>query len=66
VTWLREFASRLSGLFGGRRRDQELAEELRVHIDMETDANLRRGMPTSAVACHSKKRAAQHWWSSEA
>jgi hypothetical protein len=59
VTWLREFASRLSGLFGGRRRDQELAEELRVHIDMETDANLRR-------VCQCKKHAAQHWWSSEA
>jgi predicted permease len=35
----------LNGLFGGRRRDQELADELRVHIELETDANVRRGMP---------------------
>src|SRR5579863_10705102 len=44
MTWLRIFASRIKALFAAPQLDRELAEELRSHIEMETEANLRRGM----------------------
>src|SRR5712692_10291050 len=42
--FLRVWAARLSGLFGRNRRDRELDEELRSHLDMLAGENLRRGM----------------------
>jgi predicted permease len=41
---LREFASRLRGLFWKSRLDRDLDEELRAHLDMLVEENLRRGM----------------------
>ncbi len=41
---LRSFFSRLAGLFAGRSRDRELADELASHLHMHTDDNLRRGL----------------------
>ena len=41
---LREFASRIRGLFGKRRLDQDLDEELRAHLEMLVEENVRRGM----------------------
>jgi predicted permease len=35
---------RLAGLFGGERRERELAEELDSHLQMHIDDNLRAGM----------------------
>ena len=41
---LREFASRVRGLFWKSRLDPDLDEELRTHLDMLVEENLRRGM----------------------
>src|SRR5579872_3889664 len=44
MTWLRVLFSRLSALKGAPTLESDLAEELRSHIEMEIEANLRRGM----------------------
>src|SRR5262245_34310582 len=41
---LREFALRVGGLFGKARLDKELDEELRAHLEMLVEENIRRGM----------------------
>lgn len=41
---LRTLAHRCAALFGTRKRDRDLDEELRSHIDLATEENLRRGM----------------------
>jgi predicted permease len=41
---LRALLLRLAGLFGGRRRDRELADELNAHLQAHVDDNLRAGM----------------------
>src|SRR4030095_275736 len=41
---LREIAARIRGLFRKSRIEQDLDEELRSHVDMLVDENLRRGM----------------------
>jgi predicted permease len=41
---LRTLLSRVAALFGRRRQDEDLDEELRAHIDMAADENLKRGM----------------------
>jgi hypothetical protein len=35
----------LRALAGRRRPEGELDDELRLHVEMETEANQRRGMP---------------------
>ena len=46
---LRRLASRLAGLFGGKRSDSQFAAELESHLQLHTDDNLRAGMtPTEA------------------
>ncbi|MGH9715233.1 MAG: ADOP family duplicated permease [Candidatus Acidiferrales bacterium] len=42
---LRAWLLRLCGLFGKRRRDRELADELESHLQMHIDDNVRSGMP---------------------
>jgi predicted permease len=44
MTWLRVFSARVRAMLDARRLDRELEEELRSHIEMETDANVQRGM----------------------
>jgi hypothetical protein len=41
---LRRMIARLSGVWFGKRRDSDLAEELQLHIDMQTDDNILSGM----------------------
>ena len=41
---IRTFVSRFAALFSGRRLDADLDEELRSHIDLAIEENLRRGM----------------------
>lgn len=43
---LRSFLARLAGLFSGRRRDRELADELESHLQFHIDENLNCGMST--------------------
>jgi predicted permease len=44
MSTLREFASRIRGLFGKDRLDDDLDEELHWHMDMLVEENVRRGM----------------------
>ncbi|MGH7677587.1 MAG: ABC transporter permease, partial [Gemmatimonadaceae bacterium] len=42
---VRSALARLAGAFSGGRADGDLREELAMHVEMETDENIRRGMP---------------------
>jgi predicted permease len=44
MTWLRIFIHRLRGLFLKRKLEQELEDEIRAHLDMQIEDNLRLGM----------------------
>jgi putative ABC transport system permease protein len=44
MAWLRSIVSRVRAFFNGRQLDQELDEELRFCLEMETEENIRRGM----------------------
>ncbi len=54
MTILRVFLARLAGLFRRGKAEHELAEELRTHLEMAIEENLRRGMPLEEA-----RRAAQ-------
>src|SRR5579872_5156957 len=42
---LRRAIERLRGMLCGHTRDRELADEIKSHIQMQTEDNLRAGMP---------------------
>ena len=44
MTWIRVFIHRLRGLFLKRKLEQELEEEIRAHLEMQIEDNLRQGM----------------------
>src|ERR1700674_5169066 len=44
MEWLSIFRSRLRGLFRKQHLDGELDAELRTHLEMLTEENIRRGM----------------------
>jgi putative ABC transport system permease protein len=44
LSWIRVAVTRVAALFSKRRRDLELDEELRAHLDALTEENIRRGM----------------------
>jgi predicted permease len=44
LTWLAVLASRLRGLLGGRRQDEEFDLEVAAHLDILTDEHIRRGL----------------------
>ena len=44
MEFLRILAVRIAALFGTQRRDEELSDELRSHLEMAIELNLRRGM----------------------
>jgi putative ABC transport system permease protein len=44
MRWLRVLLWRMGGMFFHRRREQELADEIRCHLEMQIEENLRRGM----------------------
>jgi putative ABC transport system permease protein len=45
MTWYRVVVERLRSLFRKDRRDADMEEEIRFHIDMETEKHVRRGLP---------------------
>ena len=55
MEWLRIFRARLRGLFSKQQLDGNLDEELRAHLEMLTEDNLRRGM-SPAEARHAARR----------
>ena len=44
MEWLRIFGARLRGLFRKQQLDRELDSELRAHLELLTEENVRRGM----------------------
>jgi predicted permease len=44
MTWLRVFIHRLRGMLWQRRREQELEDEIRSHLEMQIEENVRQGM----------------------
>ena len=44
MAWYHEVGSRLGALVGRERQDRELDEEMRFHLEMETQQNIRAGM----------------------
>ena len=44
MTWLRVLLSRCTALFRNRSLEQELDEEVREHVEMQVEENLRKGM----------------------
>ncbi len=55
MEWLRIFGARLRGLFRKQQLDGELDGELRAHLDMLVEENLRKGM-TPEEARHAARR----------
>src|ERR1043166_240575 len=45
MRWLRVFAARLRALFGREAVIRDIDEEMRLHVELETEANVGRGMP---------------------
>src|SRR5467141_1630065 len=50
MDWLRIFAARLRGLFRKPHLDADLDAELRAHLEMLTEENIRRGMNPKEAA----------------
>src|SRR5215468_3957687 len=44
MIWLRLFIHRLCGLFLKRKMERDLEDEIRAHLDMQIEDNLRMGM----------------------
>jgi hypothetical protein len=44
MEWLRIVAARIGGFFRRQRSEKELSDEVREHLDLLTEENLRRGM----------------------
>jgi putative ABC transport system permease protein len=47
MAWYHEVASRFGALFGRRREERSMSEELQFHIDMETRRNIESGLSPS-------------------
>jgi predicted permease len=50
MSWLARWRELGRGLFHRRREEQELEEEMRFHVEMETEANVARGMGAAEAA----------------
>ena len=44
MSWASVIAARLRGLFGQKRLERELDDEVRFHLEMQMEDNLRAGM----------------------
>src|SRR5215510_2226551 len=55
IHYLRAFAAKLRGLFGGRRADRELDDEIETHLRLLTERYVRQGM-TEAEAARAARR----------
>jgi putative ABC transport system permease protein len=52
---MRAWWSRLAGFVRGRRLDRDLDDEVRFHLDMLTEANIRRGMTPAAARAAARR-----------
>jgi hypothetical protein len=53
-TAMRQFFSRVAALFGRRRRDDELSDEIRTHLDLLAGEHVLRRGATSAALIRSR------------
>src|SRR5579859_3992443 len=51
MTWLKQFASRFSALFRKQKLERELNDEVRAHLEMLIEENVRRGMSQEEARC---------------
>src|SRR5262245_39247070 len=51
MIWLRMLVSRVRALFRKKRLEQELHEELRSHLEMLVEENVRKGMSSEEANC---------------
>jgi predicted permease len=56
VSWPRVFAARVRGLVFGGRLDSQMEDELRFHLEMQTQDNIRIGMNPSEARHDAKRR----------
>src|SRR4051812_45438711 len=45
MRWFAQIAFPVKSLFSKRKLDEQLSEEIRVHVEMATEANVAAGMP---------------------
>jgi predicted permease len=55
MEWLNILIARLRALFRRESVLRDIEEELRVHVDMETETNIRRGMPPDEAQAAAQK-----------
>jgi putative ABC transport system permease protein len=55
VAWYHEIQSALQALLRRRRQEREMAEELRTHIEMETQYNMRQGLSPDESRAHASR-----------
>jgi predicted permease len=56
ISELKTFTSRIKAMFSRRREDEEFSDEIREHLDMLTEENVRRGMPLAEARREAKIR----------
>lgn len=55
MAWYHEIQSALQALLRRRRQEREMAEELRTHIEMETQYNMRQGLSPEESRAHASR-----------
>jgi predicted permease len=56
MSGMKAFAARVRGMFLRRREDTEFSDEIREHLDLLTEENVRRGMPLAEARREAKIR----------
>ncbi|MGB6481907.1 MAG: ABC transporter permease [Candidatus Acidiferrales bacterium] len=56
LTLLKMLAGRIRGMFSRRREDEEFSDEIRAHLEMLAEENMRRGMPLAEARREAKIR----------
>jgi putative ABC transport system permease protein len=56
IDYLRALVARLRGLFGGRRADRELDEEIETHLRLLTERYVRQGMSEAEAAWAARRQ----------
>jgi predicted permease len=56
MTWLRVFIHRLRGLFLKRKLEQDLEDEIRAHLELQIEENLRQGMSPDEARYQARRK----------
>jgi putative ABC transport system permease protein len=56
IHYLLSLAARLRGLFGGRRADRDLHDEIETHLRLLTERYVRQGMSEDEAACAARRQ----------